>query len=106
MYGAFQRGGIFLRVATQAECLRSRGGQLDAGHIFVDSNFVAAQAAGRNRRMDGLAFRLILVALETLRRIYILVEWHRMFFGPRRHQLDQKKKCQQLKEAREGTTEV
>jgi hypothetical protein len=56
--------------------------------------------------MDGFALRLILVALETLRRIYILVERNRMFFRPRRHHRDQKKKCQQLKEAGESLTEI
>src|ERR1700756_2691146 len=40
---------VLLCVATQAEGLRSRSDQLDAGHIFIDSNFVATQAAGRDR---------------------------------------------------------
>ena len=97
---------VLFRVATQAEGLRSRSDQLDAGHIFIDSNFVAAQAARRDRRMDRLALGLILVALETLRRINILVERNRMLFCEYRYEREQKKKCEQLEEAGKALTEI
>ena len=80
MHCPFEGRGVFLRVASQAEGLRSRSDQLDAGHIFIDPNFVATQAARRDRRMYCFALRLILMAFETLRRINILVERNRMLF--------------------------
>src|SRR5579862_6238843 len=106
MYRPFERGSVFIRVTTQAERLGSRSDQLDAGHIFIDPNFVAGQAAGRDRRMDRFALRLILVALETLGRIDILFKRDRMLFGPCRRRCDQKKKRQQLEEAGESQTEA
>lgn len=106
MHRSFESGGVFICVATQAQCLGSRSNQLDAGYVFTDPNFVAGQAAGRDRRMDCLTLRLILMAFEALRRVDILVERNRMLFRQRRHHLDHKKKCKQLEEAREGLTDA
>src|ERR1700688_2852886 len=63
MHRAFEGRRVFLRVASQAEGLRSRSDQLDAGHIFVDPNFMAAQGARRDPRMDTLPLRFISMAL-------------------------------------------
>src|ERR1700687_373974 len=49
MHRTFEGRGVFLRMASQAEGVRSRSDHLDAGHIFIDPNFVATQAARRDR---------------------------------------------------------
>src|ERR1700686_1054004 len=106
MHRAFEGRGVFLRVASQAEGLRSRSDQLDAGPIFIDPNVMAAQAARRDRRMDRPPLGLLFRVLETLCRINILVERNWMLFRECRYEPDQKKKCQQLEEAGEGLTET
>src|SRR5262252_9078942 len=71
---------LLLIVAAQAESLRSRSDQLDAGDVASDANFVAAQAASRDCRVDCLPFAFLLVALETLRGVYILLKWYGVGF--------------------------
>lgn len=106
MHRPFKSRGIFFGMATQAESLGSRSNQLDASYVFTDPNFVTAQTSRRNRRMDSLALRLILMALEALRRIDVLVERNRVLLGQCRHHLDHKKERQQLEEAGEGLTDA
>lgn len=106
MHCPFQRGGIFLGVATQAHRLRSRCNQLDASDVFIDAHFVATQTSRGDRGVNRLAFRLILMALETLRRIDILVERHRMLFGPSGHRANHKEERQQLKETGKGVSDA
>jgi hypothetical protein len=64
---AFDLGCIFIRMALQAQFSSGNGGQLDAGCITGDPNFVATGTADRNRRMYGLPFRLCIMALEAFR---------------------------------------
>ena len=68
-------------VAAETESLRCRSRQLDASDIAVHPDFVATHTAGRDRRVNGLPFALILVALETLFRIDIFVERNRVSLG-------------------------
>src|ERR1019366_5168804 len=91
---------------TEAERWRRRGDQLDASDVFVHSNFVTAQASRGDRGMNGLAFRLVLMALETLRRVDVLVEGNRMLLGEGGHRPDHKENRQQLKETGEGLTDA
>jgi hypothetical protein len=88
MHCSFQLGGVFVGVARQAKCLRSRSDQLDPRDVFINPHFMAAQAAGGNRGMHRFAFRLVFMALETFRRIDILVERYRMLLGPSWHSDD------------------
>ena len=69
---------FLLVVAAQAERLRSRGRQLDAGDILGDADFVAAQAARRDRRVHCLTFGFLCVALQALRGIDVLIQRNRM----------------------------
>jgi len=61
-------------MTTEAQRLRCGRDQLNAGHIPVDPNLVAAQATGRDRRVDRLPFAFVFVALEALGRIHVLFE--------------------------------
>src|SRR5271168_2327685 len=84
MNGSFESCCIFVGVATQAESLWRRSNQLDPRNVFVDPNFVTAQAASRDGGVDGFALGLIFVALQAFRGIDVLVERDRMLFGHRR----------------------
>ena len=72
---------ILFRVTREAELIRGGRGQLDAGYVFIDPHFMAAQASGRDRRVNGLSFCLIFVALDALRRVDILIERNRVSLG-------------------------
>ena len=65
-------------MAAEAERLRRRGGQLDPGDVVVDPDFVAAQAAGRDRRVNCFPFGLVFVALQALRGVDVLIQRNRM----------------------------
>lgn len=69
---------VFFRVAGQAELVRRRRDQFHAGYVFVDSDFVAAQASDGDRGVDRLAFTLVVVAFQTLGGIDVLIERNRM----------------------------
>src|SRR5207245_8165842 len=71
---------LLLVVATEAQGLGRRGNQLDPRYIPVDSDFVAAQATGRDRRVNRLSFALVLMALQAFRRVHILFEGNRVSF--------------------------
>src|ERR1019366_2718637 len=98
MYGPFQRRHVFVGVAGDAECQRSRSDELYAGDIFVDPDFMAAQTAHRNGGMDGLAFRLVFVALEALGAIGLRIERNGVNGGggARNQQRDQRKENQDI----------
>ena len=83
---------FLLVVTAQAERLRSRGRQLYSGDIFGDADFMAAQAAGRDRRVHCLTFGFLCVALQALRGINILVQrnWMRLGGSRERHHGQQK----------------
>lgn len=71
---------FLLVVAAQAESLSRSGGELYPGDVPIHPYFMAAQAPGRNRRVNCFSFGLICVALNALRRVYILVERNGMSF--------------------------
>src|SRR5271167_1869821 len=104
MYRPVNRGCVFFGVATQAECLRSRGDQLNASNIFVDPNFVTAQTSRGDGGMDSLALRLILMTLETFRRIDVLIERNRMLLCQSWHHLDRQEEHEQVDEVGEDPT--
>ena len=81
MHAAFEGGGVFVGMATEAKCLRSRSDELDASYIFVDPNFVAAQTSGGNGGVDGLALRFVIVALEAFFGVDVLLKRNRMLLG-------------------------
>src|SRR5579864_234189 len=72
---------LLLVVAAEAKCLGRRGDQFDPRYIPVDSDFVAAQAAGSDRRVNRLSFALVFVALQAFGRIHILFEGNRVSFS-------------------------
>ncbi len=80
---ALDLGRILVCVTSQAELVRNGCGQLNASDIFINANFVAAQATSRDRRVNCLSFALVLVALQALRRVDIFVERNRMRLGRR-----------------------
>jgi hypothetical protein len=88
VHRSLQRCRIFFRVTADAQGLRSRCDQLDSRDVFTYSNFVTAQTSGGDRRVDGLPFRFVLVALDALSRIDVLVERNRMLFRECRHRGD------------------
>lgn len=94
------RIGFLFVVAAQAEGLGSRSREFYAGDVFGDADFMATQAAGRDRRMHRLAFGLVCVALQTLRSINILVQRNRMRLpkGRERCHGDEKKRREDLGE--------
>lgn len=71
-------GRVLVGMTGDAQLVWGRSDQLYPGYIFVHPDFVTAQASGRDCRMDGFSFGLVLVTLETLRGIDVFVERHRM----------------------------
>jgi hypothetical protein len=65
-------------VAAKAERLRRRGREFHPSNIPSDSNFMAAQAAGGDCRVDCLPFALVFVTLEALCRVDVLIERYRV----------------------------
>jgi hypothetical protein len=53
-------------VTGQTKSSRRGGNQFDAGNIFIDSNFMATQAAHGHRAMDMRPFALVFMALQAL----------------------------------------
>jgi len=105
MHRTLQRRRIFFGMACQAHGLRRGSDQLDPRDLFVDANFMAAQASRRDRRVHSLALGLVLVTLEALRRIDVFLEWDRMFFRPCRSSRDQQRDHQHLQQAGEPASE-
>ena len=93
MNGALNFGGIFVGVAGETESVGCGSNQLYTGDILVDPDLVAAQTAHRDGRMYGLAFGLVLVALETLCGIDLGIERNRVNGGggAREEQRDHRK---------------
>jgi hypothetical protein len=91
MHGAFEGGGVFVGVAGEAERLRARSDELDVGDVFIDPNFVTAQTSRGNGGMDGLSFRLVLVALQALLGVDVLFERNWMLLGEPRQDSNQNK---------------
>ena len=75
---AFEVGGILVGVAGDAQRLRRGGDQLDASDVFVDADLMTTGAAHGDGGVNILAFGLVFMALDALRRIGILVEWNWM----------------------------
>ncbi len=69
---------VLLRMTGEAECLRGGRCQFDTGDVFVYSDLMTSGTSGRNRGMNRLAFRLVLVAFDTFRGIGVLVQGDRM----------------------------
>jgi len=54
-------GGILIGVAGQAKFVGNGGDQPDVGNVFIDPDFMTAQAAHRDRGVDRLTFSLVFV---------------------------------------------
>lgn len=93
---------ILIGMTSQAELVRNSCGQFDPRDIFIDANFVAAQAAGRDRRVHCLAFALVLVALEALRRVHILIKRYWVRLGRCRKNRNRQKVRDQEQKLGEG----
>lgn len=65
-------------VAGQAQTIRGRGDQLHPSYIFIGSDFMTTGATHRDRRMDRLTFRLVLVAGNAGGRISFRIKGHGM----------------------------
>src|SRR5689334_18282043 len=63
---ALDLSGILVGVAGEAKRLGSGGRQLYAGDVLSIPDLVAGGATSGDRRVNGLAFRLVLVALDAL----------------------------------------
>jgi hypothetical protein len=73
MHSALQRGRVLVRMAGDAKCLWRRSDELDTGDVFVNTHFMAGQAAHRDGGMDGFALRLVLMAFEALGGVNVLI---------------------------------
>lgn len=78
-------------MTTQAERLRRRSRQLDARDVFIHAHFVAAQASSCDSGVNRLAFGLVLVAGDALRRVDVLVERNRVLLSRSGQNADGKK---------------
>jgi hypothetical protein len=94
---------FFLVMATEAESLRRGRRQLNAGDISGDANFVAAQTTRSNRRVNRLSFGLVFVALDALRRVYILLERDWMSLGKGWQNRNRRDVTQNYKQLGEGS---
>jgi hypothetical protein len=92
---------LLLVVAAEAQGLRRRGDQLNPRYIPVDSDFMAAQATGRDRRVNCLSFALVFVALQAFGRVHILFERNRVGFSENGRNR-QNEQAQNLKYVGEG----
>lgn len=77
----FELGRVFVAVAGQAKLVGGSGDQHHPGDVFVNPDFVTAQAPRGDGGVDRLTFAFVFVALQALRRIYILLERDRVGFG-------------------------
>ena len=84
-------GSFLVGVTGDAERNRGGGGQLHARDVLVDADFMATQAAGRDRGVHRLSFRLLDMALGTFRCVRFRIQGDRVLTGPqpRDHQSDQ-----------------
>lgn len=78
VHGTFDISCFLVGVAGQAQSIRGRGDQLHPGYIFIVSDFMTTGATHRNRRVDRLTFRLILVAGNAGGGIGFRIKRHRM----------------------------
>lgn len=69
---------LLVVVTCEAKIRRRCRDQLDARHLFIDSNLMATQAAHRYRRMNRFPLILVIVTLKALGRIRIFIQWHGM----------------------------
>ncbi len=67
MHRALDLRRVLIGVTREAKSVRRRGDELYARYIAVDAHFVARRASQRHRRMNRLAFRLVLMTFEALR---------------------------------------
>src|SRR5215470_10050251 len=75
---ALNVGGILVRMAVHAEGVGRGRKQLHSRHVLIYTDFMAAQAAHLNCRVNRLALGLVFVALETLLRVGIWLERYRV----------------------------
>ena len=71
---SFYLGSILVAVARQAELDWRGGDQLYVSNVTVGANLVAAQTAGRDGRVDELAFALVFVTLKALGAVGLRIE--------------------------------
>jgi hypothetical protein len=94
---------FFLVVATKAESLRSSRRQLNAGDVSGDAHFMAAHTPRSDRRVNRLPFGLVFVALDALRRVYILLERDWMSLGKGWQDRNRRDVTQNYKQLGEGS---
>jgi hypothetical protein len=70
---AFELGSVFIGVARKAKFVWSRANERYVSCILVGPDLMTTQTAHRDRGMDGLALRLILVAFEALGGVDVLI---------------------------------
>ena len=85
----FNVGSILIGVAGEAKRVRRGRDQLDPRYIFIYPDFVAAQAAHRNRRVNRFPFGLVFMALQALLGVGVLVERNRVGRGEGRCRSDE-----------------
>ena len=73
---------FFVGMAGNAESYSGGGDELCAGDTSIHPDLVTAGAAHGNRRMNRLALRLVLVALDAGRRVLFGVKGYRMHSRP------------------------
>ena len=107
VHTALDLRGIFIAVAGQADFVGDDGDELYAGDISVDPDFMTAQTAHRNSGVDGLAFRLVSVALEALGAVGLRIERNGVNGGggARNQQRDQREENQDIN-SKDATTVV
>jgi len=81
MDGTSYVGGIFVGVAGQTKSEGRGRDQLYPGDVFIHPNLVATGAAHGHRRMDRLAFCLVLMAGKAGGSVRLRIKWYRMFCG-------------------------
>jgi len=79
--GTFYVGRILVRMAGQTESIGTGRDQLYPSDIFIGANFMATGAAHGHRRVDRLAFGLVLMAGNAGGGVGLRVKWDRMFRG-------------------------
>ena len=74
MNGPLDARGVFISMAGETKRLRRGSDELHAGYVFVDPDLMTGQAAGGDGRVDGFAFCLVFMALDTLGGVGIRLE--------------------------------
>ncbi len=75
---SFEGRRVLIGMAGDAQGLRSRGDQLDAGDVLVDPDLMTSSAAHRDRGVNGLALRLLFMAPDARGAVRLRVKRHRM----------------------------